>query len=190
MKKLVIPTVLFSVIVVALATAALFWDKEARHAREESARTAISTLTHQNRAEEIDVHGRPYVMYQAMNLKSTVYVKMKPAEGASKETLILNNITDNDHDEIEDLVSLPYPESDATPITNDDGSFTDRAKVGGAERAYKAESSELAPGQNLRITDDTGRVVAEAKLDAKKQGHVSAVSAMDDGITASVIYEK
>lgn len=190
MKKIIVPAIVFAVVIVALATAALMWDHQASGARQESARNAMSTFRADDSVKGLDVHGEPHLVYQAMDMKSTVYVDVKPSNGALKDTAIINGVTDNGFDDVEEMVTMPYPQGTVSPVRNDDGSYTDRATVDGAEQTYTVGSSTLNPGQPLLVKDQSGTVVAETTLDLKKPVRIDGVSTADDGLMVGMTYQK
>lgn len=176
---LLIPAVLAGGVVAAEAGSGAWLERDLR--------SAVATVLPDARVTDTNVRGRPWVMSRLDNRISTAYVDLAAGDGVVERRLLVQEL-DLDSGRAEHLryfVTIPYAEGVAgTPVTDEVGAFTDRAKVNGTEVTYRARLS----GGAIRVTTSSGpapRSVAAPALDGMELA--GEPSATESGILVELV---
>lgn len=189
MRKFLVAILTTAVVIAALAGAAVIWDHSAAQKREQSAQRAVEKIVAKDRISTVDVHGLPHVMYQLMDMDSTAYVDVKPSGQAKDEQFIVNNVKDDSHGDLIQVLRFPQPPGNVKPILGPDGEFTNKATVDGETMEYSAVQDTVPAGGTLEIRDQTGKIVVSSPLENKKTAHVGQPFVMDHNISIDITYD-
>ncbi|MCT1368031.1 hypothetical protein [uncultured Kocuria sp.] len=189
MRKFLVAALSTVIVVVTLAVVTAVWDRNASDKRAQSARQAIESVIPADRATNFDVHGQPHLLYQLMDMNSTVYVDVKPSGQATHEQFIINDVKDNSYGNFSQYIRFPDPEGTPKPVPNADGSYTNKGTLNGAEKEYSVAQETIPAGGNLVIRDQTGREVVNSPLGSSRTAHVGKPFVTDQGISVEVQYD-
>ncbi|WP_392424051.1 hypothetical protein [Barrientosiimonas humi] len=126
---------------VLLVGGGLAVEKVAQSGLEGEVRTAVATHLPGERIESLNVRGRPYVASRMSGEVGTAYVRLAPGRDVERTALVQRLRTeDGKPGRVRLFVTLPYADRVASkPQLARDGSYTDRASIGGRATTYRAK---------------------------------------------------
>ncbi|WP_181275905.1 hypothetical protein [Brevibacterium oceani] len=132
-------------------------------------------------ATSIDVHGRPYLLYAAKGDADLTYADLDPVDGTNKDQLLIHRLSHGTADRLTRFITFDYPSAGATPVLNDDGSYSEFATIKGKKVTFSAQADDT----KLQVFAD-GRPAGELKL--PQSAEVKGVSAQEVGIGVEIEY--
>lgn len=129
----------------------------------------------------MDVRGRPYILSAMSDRAELTYVDIAPQPGMTKDQLLIQELKDGSAKRVRRFVTFAYPSQDAAPITESDGSFSDRARIDGTPVTF----SGTAADGTLTVFAD-GRPMGELRL--PRDVALRGVFANEAGVAAELEY--
>ncbi|GAA0036178.1 MULTISPECIES: hypothetical protein [Brevibacterium] len=177
-KALIALTAVLSAI--AVAVGALFiWEYRSKAQLEAQVEDYLGECN--VKSENIEVHGRPFILSAIEDKVDLTYVDLAPAPGTNKDQILIHRLSNGRADRLTRFITFDYPQGDVRPVTDADGAFTDKARLDGKEVTFTASMK----GKTLSAFGNK-RSVGEVKLTTKAE--LLNVSATDKGIVAELEY--
>lgn len=179
MKKALLALSITFGLIIALVGGVLVWEHQSKLKLEAQVNDYLTNCDIQSTS--IDVHGRPYIIFAMEDSADLTYVNLKQAEGIVQDQALIHRLTKGKADKMDRFTTFEFPSEDASPIENEDGSFSNKALVAGKEMTFNASIK----GSTLRVTGN-GKQIGEIKLD--RDATISGVVANKQGVLVDMEY--